>query len=119
MQAKMFPNPPVNQVKFNNMARLVEQNDSQKWYEWIVFVDESNEVLELIKEVDYLLHPTFPNPRRSKKDPTIHFALESSGWGVFRIAITVFFKNGARLETSYYLDFSKSWNWDAYLGKTG
>jgi transcription initiation factor IIF auxiliary subunit len=108
--------PPVEDVKFNNLARYVGIKHGQDWYEWTVYVDEKDEVLEQIKAVEYLLHRTFPNPLRIREDSSNSFACESSGWGEFWIAITVFFKNSARLETSYYLDLSKGWSSDVILG---
>jgi transcription initiation factor IIF auxiliary subunit len=108
--------PPVEDVKFNNIARHVGTKYGKDWYEWMVYVDEKDEVLEQIKAVEYLLHRTFPDPLRVIEVPYNKFACESSGWGEFWIAITVFFRNGARFETSYYLDLSKNWRIDVFLG---
>ncbi len=102
--------PPVEGIKFNNIARQVEGRTDQRWFEWTVFVDESEEVLEQIEAVEYLLHRTFPNPLRKQTNPEDKFSLSGSGWGEFSIKITVFFDNGGRLETSYDLDLSKPWD---------
>lgn len=99
--------PPVGRIAFNNNARYTPEKYATEWYEWMVYVDEDEEILRQIDAVEYLLHPTFPNPLRRATDPNKHFACESSGWGGFNILITIFFKNGARLETSYYLDLQK------------
>lgn len=101
--------PPVEDIKFNNIARQVGERKDQRWFEWAVFVDEGEEVLEKIEAVEYLLHRTFPNPLRKRTNPDDKFSLSGSGWGEFSIKITVFFNNGARLETSYYLDLSRPW----------
>ena len=101
---------PVDNVKINNLARYVGMKHNSDWYEWIVYVDEDESVLNQIEAVEYLLHPTFPNPLRRRKNASEKFALKSAGWGEFYIKITVFFKNGSRLETIYYLDLSKSWS---------
>lgn len=95
--------PPVQEVKFNNTARPAGVQYGQDWFEWKVYVDEPKDVLQRIEAVEYLLHRTFPNPLRKVTNANTKFALSSSGWGEFNIFITVFFKNGARLETSYYL----------------
>lgn len=102
--------PPKSKIKFNNIARDVGLRHGQDWYEWIIYVDEKEEILEKINSVEYLLHPSFPNPLRKRTNKENNFALESSGWGEFYVKITVFFKNGSRLDTSYYLDLSKTWN---------
>jgi transcription initiation factor IIF auxiliary subunit len=101
---------PINQVRFNNISRYVGLRNGQDWYEWMVFVDEPQDVLQQIEAVEYLLHRSFPNPLRRRDDRQRQFALESSGWGEFNMRITVFFTDGSRLETSYFLDLSKPWS---------
>jgi len=102
--------PPVADLKFDNIAREVGERQDQRWFEWTVFVDEGEEVLEQIEAVEYLLHRTFPNPLRKQTNPEDKFSISGSGWGEFTIKITVFFDNGGRLETSYYLDLSRPWD---------
>lgn len=102
--------PPVSKISFDNWARNVAiKRQGQDWYKWRVFVSEPNQVIQQIDAVEYLLHHTFPDPLRRRTNPADKFALESAGWGEFDIYITVFFKNGSRLETSYYLNLSKPW----------
>lgn len=98
-------------INFDNYAKKVGGKIVEKdWYEWKVFVDENDEVLNKIDHVEYLLHPTFPNPRRVVFDRSTKFELRSSGWGQFYIQITVYFKDGSLEEQQpYFLDFAKSW----------
>jgi transcription initiation factor IIF auxiliary subunit len=105
---------PIFAIKFNNIARYVGMRNGQDWYEWMVYVDESEEVLHEIDAVEYLLHRSFPNPLSRKTDPNTNFSLESSGWGSFHIRITIFLKNATRLETFYYLDLMKPWTPDLF-----
>ena len=91
------------EVKFNNYAKNVGKRGRYDWYKWKVFVDEEDEILDKIDYVEYLLHKTFPNPRRIRKDRKTKFALESEGWGGFYIIITIFLKNGEKKEQRYYL----------------
>jgi transcription initiation factor IIF auxiliary subunit len=102
--------PAVRKVKFDNTARYVGKRSDRDWYEWKVFVDEDDDVLQKIEKVEYLLHRTFPNPLRRGTNRENHFALKSSGWGYFNILITVFFTDGSRLETSHLLDLAKAWD---------
>jgi transcription initiation factor IIF auxiliary subunit len=106
--------PPVSQIKFANIARHVGKSRDEDWYEWAVYVNEPDTTLQQIKAVEYLLHRTFPDPLRRKTDAAKKFALQSEGWGEFDIYITVFFKNGARLETTYFLNLSKPWDSNLY-----
>jgi hypothetical protein len=97
-------------IKFNNYAR---QNgtalQSRAYYDWRVFVDEPPRVLETISQVDYVLHPTFPEPFQSSSDRSKQFEVRGSGWGGFTIVITVHYTNGSEAKASYYLDLNKGW----------
>ena len=94
-------------IHFNNYAKKIGRKENSDWYQWKVFVDEEDDVLDQIKNVQYLLHPTFPNPLRLTDDRASKFALESSGWGSFIMYITVRFKKGNEEETQYFLDLGK------------
>ena len=94
-------------IHFNNYAEKIGIKNNLQWYRWKVFVDEPLEVLNTIKNVQYLLHKTFPNPVRISEDRNSKFALESSGWGSFKMYITVRFENGTEKEFEYYLDLTK------------
>lgn len=96
-------------INFNNYARKIGKRGNYDWYQWKVFVDENEDVLNQINNVQYLLHQTFPNPLRLSDNEASKFALESSGWGSFTIYITVKFKNKHEEEVQYYLDLDKKW----------
>lgn len=108
------PALPFKQVRFNNVAQAAPRESHANWYQWAVYVDEGENVLREIESVEYLLHRTFPNPLRQIDDPTTRFACRSAGWGAFEVFITIHFKNGTELKTSYLLDFAKPWE-DAVL----
>jgi len=76
---------------------------SNEYYQWRVFVDEPIQVLAQIKEVEYLLHPTFPQPSQVRSNPEDRFALESAGWGEFQILITIKYKDGREERGKYQL----------------
>lgn len=96
-------------IHFDNYAKKVGRRGDHDWYQWRVFVDENDNVLNKIEHVQYLLHRTFPNPLRISDDRKSKFALESSGWGSFTVYITVRFKDGTEEEERYFLDLSKEW----------
>lgn len=97
------------QIKFNNYARSIGTMGGRTYYRWRVFVDEPGQVLNNIAEVQYLLHPTFPDPLHVQTNRDEKFALEATGWGTFSIQISVNFKDRSTLRTTYDLDFSKAW----------
>jgi transcription initiation factor IIF auxiliary subunit len=96
-------------IRLENYAKKVEVRAGYNWYRWKVFVAEDDSTLDSIKEVVYLLHPTFSNPRRVIKDPATGFALESAGWGSFDMTVTVVFKDNRKEMLTYFLDLSKTW----------
>lgn len=81
----------------NTAVRL----DSGK-YEWKLFLDADPSVKDQIKYVEYVLHPTFPNPVR-RCDRSNDFVLEATGWGEFDISATVVFENGEKQYLKHHL----------------
>ena len=57
------------ELKFTNFAKVIGKQHGKTFYSWRVFVDEPDEVLERIDEVQYLLHPTFPDPLQVRTNP--------------------------------------------------
>ncbi len=109
----LIPPSPVlaeeGSLGFNNYARPIGELHGRTYYRWRVFLDEPRLVLNRIAEVQYLLHPTFPEPFQVRRDPGTKFALETSGWGSFMILITIHYKDGRVQKRDYYLDLSKGW----------
>ena len=101
------PGPAV--AKFNNWARPLDMRSGQNYYEWRLFVDEPSAVLNAIRQVDYVLHPTFPDPFRTSQDRDKNFELVASGWGTFTVLITIHYTDGRDAKTTYDLDFHKAW----------
>ena len=94
-------------IHLENYAKKVGRRGESDWYEWEIFVNENDQTLDRIDHVEYLLHPTFPNPRRVVYDRASKFALRTSGWGVFTVKARITFKDGTQEEASHYLDFGK------------
>lgn len=96
-------------VRFTNYAREHGTFNNRKYYQWRIFVNEPQSILDRIQEVQYVLHPTFPEPYQTSRDVSKQFELVSAGWGEFTVLITVVYKSGREGKTSYFLDLSKSW----------
>ncbi len=96
-------------VKFTNRAKLLGSKGQYDYYDWEVFVDENDSVVEKIDHIIYFLHKTFPNPIRTITDKEKKFLLKSKGWGEFEIGIQVFFTDGQSIQETYWLDLSKPW----------
>jgi transcription initiation factor IIF auxiliary subunit len=76
------------------------------WWDWWVWVEGPDEVLDEVAFVEYTLHPTFPNPVRTVRDRTTKFRLDTRGWGVFTIYVKVVAKDGSAVMLSHALELS-------------
>lgn len=73
-------------------------------WDWSVFLeDDGTSELDDITFVEYILHPTFPDPRRIKRDRDNKFALTTNGWGVFWIKAFANTKSGDKIKLEHYL----------------
>lgn len=97
-------------LRFNNYSMLTGEKYGDYYYDWCVFVDEDASVINSIASVEYILHPTFPNPVRVIEDKSSGFALYSAGWGFFEIKIRVIYEDGSTSLTSYQLQLDED-NW--------
>lgn len=102
-----FEAPQVKErlpIRAGNVATHLGEG---RW-DWKVFVRAPEEVLNQIRLVKYILHPTFPNPEQEvlERGTGPHaFALSAIGWGIFEIQIRVFLKNGQVQDLTHTLKF--------------
>ena len=86
-----------------SLAALTVTNTSTyvgagRWV-WTIFVDADPNTLQQIECVEYVLHPTFPDPvRKVCNQPATNFAYSTNGWGTFTVKVNILYKNG-RVET--------------------
>lgn len=99
----VFAAPPVQDPLAISAANVATKVD-QGWWNWTIFIQGPNHVLDQIQCVEYTLHPTFPNPVREVTDRgagTHAFPLTTSSWGTFPIHIRVFLKDGQIQELTH------------------
>jgi transcription initiation factor IIF auxiliary subunit len=77
-------------------------------WKWSVWVEGKPETIEQIDRVEYLLHPTFPNPLRVITNPASNFRLDSKGWGEFMVHAKVITKRGHTIELNHWVRLSDS-----------
>jgi transcription initiation factor IIF auxiliary subunit len=99
-----FVSPSVQQalpIRADNTAKEVRPD----WWNWTVFIQGPDDVLDQVKCVEYTLHPTFLNPVRDvcERGTGPAFALSANGWGTFQIRIRVFLKDGRVQELTHKL----------------
>jgi transcription initiation factor IIF auxiliary subunit len=78
-------------------------------WEWTVYINAPQQVLQDIQSVEYTLHPTFPDPVREVTgigDPRFPFGLTTNGWGTFEIPIQVVMKDGSVRSLKHTLVFT-------------
>ena len=81
------------------------EGDSWKWE---AFLDDGGSgELGQVDHVEYVLHPTFPNPIRKVNDPTGGFVLKTAGWGTFTVKAYVHGKDGKKKKLTHLLELSR------------
>jgi transcription initiation factor IIF auxiliary subunit len=74
-------------------SRFSRTRIDTKVFEFCLFVDGSADVINSIREVEYVLDPSFPDPVRISSDPRHCFVLQSEAWGQFRVPVRIFTKD--------------------------
>lgn len=75
----------------------------QDWWEWAVWIEAPDKVLDEIEYVEYKLHPTFPDPVRRTTNRNEKFLIESAGWGEFMIGVEISTRKGEHLKRQHWL----------------
>jgi transcription initiation factor IIF auxiliary subunit len=96
----------ISKIRFSNYSMMIEKKHDDEWWEWCIFIDEDDYVVRKLKQVEYTLHPTFPDPIRTVADITHRFALYSSGWGQFTANIEVLLNDNSTINQSHFIAFS-------------
>jgi len=95
-------------ITADNVASMSETR--KDYWDWTIFIEAPDYVLDEVDSVEYTLHPTFTKPvitvGNRGKGPYA-FALSTSGWGTFQIKIRVFMRDRSILKLTHYLRFSK------------
>lgn len=100
----------MSSFNFNHYSRFDRVKHDKQVYAWCVFLDEPKSVLDDVIAVEYILHPTFPDPIRRISDRAHCFALESEAWGGFGIEIRIFLSGGEIERARYYIKLEDD-NW--------
>ena len=63
------------------------------WWDWAIWLEGPADELEEVEFVEYILHPTFPNPVRKVSNRATKFRMATRGWGEFNIRARVHLDN--------------------------
>ncbi len=92
-------------IQINNIAT---KNNAGSW-DWKIFLESSEDILNQVKCVEYTLHPTFPNPVQEicekGNSETQAFVLTGNGWGSFEVNIRILLKDGGIQKLIHTLKF--------------
>ncbi len=91
------------QVQLKSEAAPVTED----WWSWKVWVDGTDEALDRINSVRYLLHPTFKKPIRVVDDRQSRFQLSERGWGEFAITARVSTRTGETFSLEHWIEFKQ------------
>ena len=87
-------------IKTVNTSTLDE--NKRDWYKWEVHLEGPARVLNMIKTVKYILHPTFLEREVVINDRGNNFRLDGSGWGEFLVTIEITLSNDDRILRKYH-----------------
>jgi hypothetical protein len=119
VQQQSVPTPPQN-IRFSNTSSLVGKGQ----YKWTIYLDADQSVLDQIKSVEYLLHPSFDNPDREVTDPRKGpraFSTSGTALRPAKIGIAIHYKNGGVRTFEYTLRLRSSFSnlWYVVVGYYG
>lgn len=82
----------------------------QEW-DWSIFLeDDGTGEIENVLFVEYILHPTFPNPMKIKTNKDRKFILHTSGWGAFEVKAFVHTVQGEKIKLIHHLSLERNPN---------
>jgi len=77
-------------MKYQIKQSKKQDPNIENYWKWSVWLEATDEDLAKVKEVEYILHPTFPNRIRFSRSLKNNFKLQSKGWGEFTIYIKIY-----------------------------
>src|SRR5882757_10425679 len=91
---------PEGKVKF-----WVPSSKGRRHYHLGVWINGTDEELNRISYVEYLLHETFNKPLRRSENRENKFSVTFWTWGMFSIRVTIHFRDGSQKIINYYLSY--------------
>jgi hypothetical protein len=91
-----------------NLRISQEASYADKRWDWSVWIDGSDVELDQVESVEWVLHPTFPEPIVLVNERQSKFRLDSFGWGEFEINAHVTAKDGHKQHLKHWLRLPES-----------
>ncbi|KAK9712363.1 transcription factor TFIIF complex subunit Tfg3 [Basidiobolus ranarum] len=98
----------VTEHEIMKSAKPVSGHPIRKWKLSVYGLDDNNErvSMEYVDKVEYILHPSFTNPRRVTSKPP--FSLQEKGWGEFDMQVILHFIDKTTFPLVHDLNFRSS-----------
>jgi hypothetical protein len=96
--ASAFSPPP--KVTLQNTATY-----SGGLYTWTIFLVADESILKSIEQVEYTLHPSFPNPTVYVKERGTRcpFSFTSTSWSEFEVKVRIYFDDKSTMDLRHWL----------------
>ena len=91
---------PEGKIKF-----WKPDGNSPEHYHLGVWVEASDQELDLVERVEYTLHPSFKRPVRSSANRSNKFSITFWTWGMFMIDVVLYLHDGTTRQIQYYLSY--------------
>ena len=93
--------------KFSSKLKLRNNwtyRDHNRW-DWEAFIDDyGSGELDQIRFVEYILHPTYPQPIIRSENKSDQFKIKTNGWGIFILKAIVHKLNGEQVTLTHQLE---------------
>lgn len=93
-------------VQDDRIVYKVFKEGGSEHYNIRLYVDGSDNELDKIESVQYILHPGFVDPIRMSENRDENFAIEIWTYGMFDIEVSFYLEDGSAETLHYYLTFS-------------
>tara|TARA_R110001583_G_scaffold7501_4_gene37143 strand:- start:95 stop:448 length:354 start_codon:yes stop_codon:yes gene_type:complete len=91
---------PERKIKYKKF-----KEDGREQFHVGIWVDGSEEELDQVERVEYLLHPTFKNRLRTSRARSNGFSITFWAWGTFNVEVTIYKTNKKNESFEYPMTF--------------
>jgi len=88
------------------IQQSAKRRKKETWWDWAVWIDGPTNELDRVREVEYRLHSSFPQPLQRITSRPTKFRLESSGWGEFLIRARLTLDDQSEIQLERWLQLS-------------
>lgn len=98
----------ARQVIKNNKGQIKfwkPSSEGREHYHLGIWIEGSPEDLDAVDHVEYKLHASFERPSRKSSNRGNKFSITFWTWGMFRIDVAIFLRDGSVENIQYFLSY--------------